>query len=474
MSEPTRNAAPSDEDLYLDPREVDDPMDTPRIPRKRILIALGLFVVVLGSVAIAIASHKKTTPHGAQSQRIRRAKTPGQDPLTAAVAQVDREAQIKKLREDAAREDEGLDTSALTATAQPCPFRDCRPRDEGEPEQESDLGKYASKPPPGYNPGQHYGPAAGTEDESKDDSPPWTFSTSKKEGQQSAPSVAPSVGLPTGMPDTTGLQNTIAALKAAQAAQGKGGLAAALGHEASTDDDRKEAFVDGSGIGADISGERDRARCEVRAGEPIHVSVNNATNSDLPAKGVITAIVTKDVMGGARHDCLAIPQGSEFTGSLDARVAYGQERQLLCMNRLYRPATRRHPNGTKLDVGCMVAADVTGQVGMPAEVNNHWAAMITGSLLSALLGTAPSMLAGNQQGFAATIPQQLAASAGQNMNQVGQRVVQRELQRKPTLETPMLEFALVFANRDIELDPWDDSPVSRKKARASKYAGLRW
>jgi type IV secretory pathway VirB10-like protein len=253
----------------------------------------------------------------------------------------------------------------------------------------------------------------------------------------SAPSLP--LGLPAGGSEQLG---KLAAALAAQSAQG------------GDDDDKKDQFMAKVGIGPDIEGGTDIGECEIAAGTPVHVSVMNAINTDLPAQGVITARVVQTVYCGADRQHVAIPQGATFSASADSRVTYGQDRILLCVERLRLPPSAGHPNGTKVDTGCMTVADITGQVGMPAEVDNHWIQLINGALLSTVLSLGASASMGNQQGFAPNLAQNAAHGAGANISQVGQRIVQRDLQRKPTLRTDQLEFSVVLFNRDAQLEPW--------------------
>lgn len=253
-----------------------------------------------------------------------------------------------------------------------------------------------------------------------------------------------------------GTQQGMAALKALAAAQG-GGVDI---------EDRKESFASQrDGIETLDGDEEDVGPCELGAGDPIRGSLLVAINSDVPAQNTVRLQVTQNVYCGGDRQHLAIPQGSTLVGSFNARVGYGDERIQLCFKELKRPASSGHPNGTRKNIGCAVGADIVGAIGIPADVDNHWDKVIGGSLLSALLGMAPSAAAGNQAGFAPTIAQNAAQQAGQTMNQAGQRVVQRELQRKPTLKTEMLEGAVVIFTSNIPLEPWVPRKLARPKQR---------
>lgn len=229
------------------------------------------------------------------------------------------------------------------------------------------------------------------------------------------------------------------------------------------DDDRKEAFASRGGIETLDSQEDDLAECDLSAGRPVHGNVLVAVNSDIPAKNTVTIKVSQTVYCGADREHVAIPQGSTFVGSVDSRVVYGQERLQLCMHQLERPPSAGHPTGSRKQLGCMVVASITGETGMIADVDNHWGQLISGVALSTLMSLGASGSMGNQQGFAPTLAQNAAHAAGNNINQAGQRIVQRDVQRKPTLKTEQLEGVVVIFSSNLELEPW--LPRARRSVR---------
>jgi type IV secretory pathway VirB10-like protein len=227
-----------------------------------------------------------------------------------------------------------------------------------------------------------------------------------------------------------------------------------VGGQSDDPESQKEKFMAQGGIETLSGASEDVGECDLSAGTPVHGSVMVAINSDLPAQNTVTVRVNKTVYCGADGEHVAIPQGSTFVGSVDQRVQYGQERIQLCMKQLQRPKSTTHPRGDRKQLGCFVVADIQGASGMPADVDNHWGAVIGGSLLSAILSLGTTASMGNQEGFAPTIAQRAANAAGQNLNSAGQRIVQRDLARKPTLTTEQLEDVLILFSSNLQLDPW--------------------
>lgn len=225
----------------------------------------------------------------------------------------------------------------------------------------------------------------------------------------------------------------------------------------------KERFMAQGGIETLTGGEEDIGECDLSAGTAVHGSVMVAINSDLPAQNTVTIKVNKTVMCGANDEHIAIPQGSSFVGSVDQRVVYGQERMMLCMKQLNRPKSAAHPRGDRKQLGCFAVADITGASGMVSDVDNHWGAVIGGSLLSAILSLGTTSLGGDQAGFAPTLAQNAARNAGNNLNQAGQKIVQRDLARKPTLTTEQLDDVVIQFSSNLPLTPWE--PVGVKRGR---------
>ena len=59
----------------------------------------------------------------------------------------------------------------------------------------------------------------------------------------------------------------------------------------------------------------------------------------------------------------------------DSAVSFGQERVLVCWNRLIRP------DGVSISLECMPGVDLAGSSGFTDEVNHHWWRIVTGVAL---------------------------------------------------------------------------------------------
>ena len=111
--------------------------------------------------------------------------------------------------------------------------------------------------------------------------------------------------------------------------------------------DRKNAFLNGKGgvkeadyLAATI--QHPRSPYEIKAGTILPAVLITAINSDLP--GPVVAQVREHVYDTVTGDHLLVPQGSRLIAQYDSMVAWGQERVLLCWNRLILP------NGDSIDL----------------------------------------------------------------------------------------------------------------------------
>ena len=77
----------------------------------------------------------------------------------------------------------------------------------------------------------------------------------------------------------------------------------------------------------------------------------------------------------------------------DSMVAWGQERVLVCWNRLILP------NGDSIDLQCMPAADLQGAAGLADEVNEHWWRILKGAAVATLLSAGTAYVAGDTTSY---------------------------------------------------------------------------
>ena len=197
---------------------------------------------------------------------------------------------------------------------------------------------------------------------------------------------------------------------------------------------------------------RPRSPYEVKAGTIIPTVLVTGINSDLP--GTILGQVRENVYDTVSGNYLLVPQGSKLLASYDSMVAYGQERVLVCWQRLIRP------DGTSLSLDCQPGVDLGGYAGFADTVDNHWWRVLTGVALGSVLAAGVVVPQGNVSGYVPTIGQGMAANAAGAINQAGQQITNRALGIQPTIKVRPGFSVNVLVTKDLILPPYSSKGVT--------------
>jgi type IV secretory pathway VirB10-like protein len=186
---------------------------------------------------------------------------------------------------------------------------------------------------------------------------------------------------------------------------------------------------------------------QLMAGTVIPGLLLTGLNSDLP--GQILGQVSQNVFDTVSGNHLLLPQGTKVVGQYDSRIVYGQERMLIVWTRLILP------NGKSLSLEGMPGVDLSGAAGLSDQVNHHWGRLVTGVVLSSILGAGAQIAQGRTYSTFDPDYGDLAAQGfAQNMNQVGQQIIRKNLNIQPTIEIrPGYRFN-VFVHKDMALEPY--------------------
>jgi type IV secretory pathway VirB10-like protein len=184
---------------------------------------------------------------------------------------------------------------------------------------------------------------------------------------------------------------------------------------------------------------------ELTAGSVIPAVMLTGINSDLP--GTIVAQTRQTIYATNDPTTVVIPQGSRLVGRYSADIVYGQSRVLAAWDEMILP------NGSRISLRGMSAADGQGQSGMEDQVNNHFWRTWSSALLVSLLGVAAQQSQPQNQG-AFNTPSgtaQASAAAMNSLSEVSSKILQKSLNISPTLQVrPGMAFN-VMVNRSIIL-----------------------
>jgi type IV secretory pathway VirB10-like protein len=221
--------------------------------------------------------------------------------------------------------------------------------------------------------------------------------------------------------------------------------------------DRKNAFLGGQGgvKPADLleaTLQHPQSPYEIKAGTILPAVLITAINSDLP--GPVVAQVREHVYDTVSGRYLLVPQGSRLLAQYDSMVAWGQERVLLCWNRLLLP------NGDSIDLRCMPAADLQGAAGLTDDVNEHWWRILKGATIATLLSATSTVAAGDTTGFNPTVGQVMARNASGEVAHVGAQITRSNLNIQPTITVRPGFSVNVIVTKDMIVPPYPDPPTA--------------
>lgn len=186
------------------------------------------------------------------------------------------------------------------------------------------------------------------------------------------------------------------------------------------------------------------SRYEIKAGDVIPAALVTALNSDLP--GRIIAQVTAPVYDTVTGQHLLIPQGSRLIGTYANGTRYGDHRLLLVWNRLILP------NGWSINLQEMNATDPGGASGLTDRTENHLGRLGIAIGLSAIISVVANEAEEDEDNN--SLSQSVGDAAAQQAAQTGARIVDRELEVRPTLRVRAGAPVRVLVTRDIELRPY--------------------
>lgn len=182
---------------------------------------------------------------------------------------------------------------------------------------------------------------------------------------------------------------------------------------------------------------------EVKAGTVIPAALITGLNSDLP--GTILAQVTEPVFDSVTGRHLLIPQGARLIGDYESAVAFGQSRAFVVWRRLLLP------DGSSLMLDDLPAADTTGAAGLKDRVDLHEGKLIKGIALATVLGVGAELTLSDAE---TDLERAVRESIQGNVNQAGQKIVDRQLNVKPTIRIRPGWPLRVIVTHDLVLVPY--------------------
>ena len=190
---------------------------------------------------------------------------------------------------------------------------------------------------------------------------------------------------------------------------------------------------------------------ELKTGSFIPAVLVTAINSDLP--GDVIAQVRENVYDYRTGKNILIPMGTKIVGKYDSSITYGQNRVLLIWQRLV------FPNGSTLVLDNMQGVDLLGNAGLKGKTNSHFWKLMRSVLLSSAINIASGSLEGLNVNIETGSRSRVnigtgVSDAAQNIRSIGERIIEKDLNRQPTIEIKRGKKFNIFVSKDIILSPY--------------------
>lgn len=172
------------------------------------------------------------------------------------------------------------------------------------------------------------------------------------------------------------------------------------------------------------------------------------TGVDTERAGPVVATVSQNVFDTVSGRHLVLPQGTRLIGRHEGDSAYGDRRAFLVWERLILP------NGKSLLLSSEPGVDAQGAIGVRGEVDRRLMPLVVGTLFAGAITTlGQAARDGDGRGAGGLIGDAGDAAAIEGA-QVGGRLIDRELQVRPSIRLRPGAPVRVMITRDLILEPY--------------------
>lgn len=188
----------------------------------------------------------------------------------------------------------------------------------------------------------------------------------------------------------------------------------------------------------------------LNAGTIIPATLLTGITSDVP-NGDVVAQIRQDVYDSLTGTHLLIPQGSRLIGTSGSAGSRGNKRIGVIFTRIILPS------GVSIILPDQKAIDGVGYPGLEDEYTEHKGAAYGSAFMAALLGAAAQSATGDTSEDDERSPgQEAVAGAVAEILRTGEKFVDRELEKQPTITiNPGFQFS-VFINQDLNLGEYGE------------------
>jgi type IV secretion system protein VirB10 len=191
-----------------------------------------------------------------------------------------------------------------------------------------------------------------------------------------------------------------------------------------------------------------RAVRQLTTATVLNARLMSKIESDLP--GPVIAQITEPVYDSNTHTTVVVPAGTRVFGKYDEETVASSTRLLMSFTHLI------FPDGEEFDMGGQAGSDVNGTAGFGGDVDQHRGTLYTTALLLTVVGGAEAAVAppANSLTTGVTITQAAQSSAGAQLDQLGNKILNRAIDRPATIIIrPPYAFEIIVT-RDLPLDQY--------------------
>jgi type IV secretion system protein VirB10 len=184
---------------------------------------------------------------------------------------------------------------------------------------------------------------------------------------------------------------------------------------------------------------------EVKAGSVVAAAL--LTGVDTARSGPVSATVTENVFDTVSGRFLLIPQGARLVGRHEGESRYGDRRAFVVWERLILP------NGKSLILPKEPGIDAAGAIGVKGQVDRRLAPLAVATLFAGAI-TALGQVAEDHDGASGGFIGDVGDAAAIEAAQVGGKLIDRELEVRPSIRLQPGALVRVFITRDLILEPY--------------------
>ena len=184
---------------------------------------------------------------------------------------------------------------------------------------------------------------------------------------------------------------------------------------------------------------------ELKAGTVIPAALLTAVDSE--REGRVMAVVTENVFDTVSGNYLLIPQGARLLGRYNGDQTYGERRAFLVWERII------FADGRSLTLNKEPGVDSSGAGGVTGRVDRRLGQLALAALASGVITTLGEAARRDGEDKSSSLLGDAGDAASIEAARVGGRLIDRELEVKPTIRIAQGSRVQVLLTRDLILEP---------------------